>query len=79
MFGLDVRDPADRPRIERLIGRRAFAVLATNQRRPPYLRSLLHCLDALDSLNTSRPTELASKPRRRYLILANHPRRTRAR
>jgi len=79
-FGLDVRDPADRRRIEPLIGRRAYAVLAPNARRPPYLRSLLHCLDALDSLNASRPTEPTSEPRRWYSILTSDlPRRARAR
>ena len=80
MFGLDVRDPADRDAIEQLIGRRAYAPLAPHARRPPSLRSLLHCLDALDSLNASRPTASARKPRRRYSILASDlPRRARAR
>jgi hypothetical protein len=80
MFGLDVRDPADRGAIEQLIGRRAYAPLAPHARRPPSLRSLLHCLDALDSLNASRPTASARKPRRRYSILASDlPRRARAR
>lgn len=79
-FGLDVRDPADRRAIEHLIGRRAYVVLAPNARRSPYLRSLLHCLDALDSLNASRPTEPGWGPRRWYSILTSDlQRRARAR
>jgi hypothetical protein len=80
LFGLNVRDAADRGAIEQLIGRRAVATLAPNARRPPTLRSLLHCLDALDSLNVSRHAEPTSRRRRRYSILTSDlPRRARAR
>lgn len=78
--GLDVRDPADRGTIEQLIGRSARVLLTPHGRRPPTLHSLLRCLDALDSINTSRPTAAAPLPRRRYLNLTfNRPRRARAR
>jgi hypothetical protein len=55
LLSLDLRDPADRPRIEQLIGRRAYTVVAPGKRRPPLLRSLLHCLDVLDALDPTRP------------------------
>ena len=62
---LDLNDPADRPRIEQLIGHRAYAVLVRGERRPPFLRSFLHCLDALDALDPTRPTASPSRSRRR--------------
>jgi hypothetical protein len=49
---LDLNSEADRPEIERLIGRRAYLTLAAGGRRPPRLRALLTCLDVLDSLAT---------------------------
>jgi hypothetical protein len=55
-FGLDLREPLDRGAIERLIGHRTYVVLTRNSRRPPTMRSLLQCLDALDSLIASRST-----------------------
>ena len=64
---LDLREPNDRAQIEQLIGRRAYLLLVSRPRRRPYLRSLVHCLDALDALETSRQsasTPVASKSRR---------------
>ncbi len=58
---LDLNDPADRDQIEHVIGSRAYAVLVPGAGRPPYLRSLLHCLDVLDALDPTRPTHLASR------------------
>jgi hypothetical protein len=72
---LDLGDPADRRGIEQLIGRRAYAVLVRGERRPPLLRSLLHCLDALDALEHSRPAAPPSRSRRRTPIFI--PRRLR--
>lgn len=60
---LELNDPADRLAIERLIGRRAYAVLVKRRHRPPFLGSLLHCLDMLDALDPSRPTR-PSRPGR---------------
>jgi hypothetical protein len=69
---LDLHDPADRRRIEQLIGRRAYAVLARGERRPPLLRSLLHCLDVLDALDHTRPAAPPSRSRRRTPIFIPH-------
>jgi hypothetical protein len=52
---LDLNDPADRPRVELLIGPSAYGILVRSQRRPR-LRSLLHCLDALDAMDAPGPT-----------------------
>lgn len=66
---LDLSDPADRLEIERLIGRRAYAVLVRGERRPPLLRSLLRCLDALDALDPGRrPPPPPPRPRRRMTM-----------
>ncbi len=61
-YQLDLGDPADGPRIEQLIGRRAYGLIIGGRRRPPLLRSVLHCLDALDALDGTRPTAPA-RPR----------------
>ena len=50
-LGLDLADPAHRAAIERLIGADAYAALRADWRRPPPLRSVVRCLDALDTLN----------------------------
>ena len=74
---LDLNDPADRPGVEALIGRSAYAVLVRRDRRP-MLRSLLHCLDALDTLGPTMPTAPRSRPRRRAPNFVTHRlRRTR--
>ena len=57
VYQLDLGNPADRPEIERLIGRRAYAVLVRGERRPPLLRTFVHCLDALDALHPRRARE----------------------
>ena len=49
--GLDLADPADRAAIERLIGTEAYATLRSGRQRPPLLRSVVRCLDALDTLD----------------------------
>lgn len=51
---LHLGNPADRPEIEQLIGRRAYRTLVGNGRHRMRLRSLVHCLDALDGLDTAR-------------------------
>jgi hypothetical protein len=51
--GLDLSDPQQRPAIEQLIGRQAYRVLSTNSGRLPTLRALLHCLDALDAIDST--------------------------
>jgi hypothetical protein len=74
---LDLNDPADRPGVEALIGRSAYAVLVRRERRP-MLGSLLHCLDALDTLSPTMPTAAPSRRRRRLPTFAPHRlRRTR--
>lgn len=53
--GVDLLDPADRDRVDQLIGRPARRVLATGRRRRPVsLRSLRRCLDALDALDKAQ-------------------------
>jgi hypothetical protein len=69
---LDLHDPADLRRIEQLIGRSANAVLVRGERRPPLLRSLLHCLDVLDTLDHTRPAAPPSRSRRRTPIWIPH-------
>jgi hypothetical protein len=79
-YQLDLLDPADRPGIEQMIGHRAYAVLVRGERRPPFLRSFVHCLDALDALDPTRPIALRSRSRRRSRNFAPHrPRRARER
>jgi hypothetical protein len=51
LHGLDPGDPADRPAIERLVGEAAYATLALPATRPPRVRAVFHCLDALDRLD----------------------------
>ena len=49
--GLDLADPAHRAAIERLIGAAAYATLRADWQRPPLLRSVVRCLDALDTVD----------------------------
>lgn len=49
--GLELADPSHRAPIERLIGAEAYATLLANWQRPPSLRSVIRCLDALDTLD----------------------------
>lgn len=79
-FKLDPLDPADRPMIEQMIGRDAYAVLARAERRPPFMRSFIHCLDALDGLDPTLSVALQSSSRRRFPNFTPHrPRRARER
>lgn len=74
-YQLDLLNPADRPRIEHLIGHHAYAVLVRGERRPPLLRSFIHCLNALDALDPTKPITL--RPRSRPWFLNFTPRRPR--
>jgi hypothetical protein len=77
---LDLFNPADRLQIEQLLGRRVYAVLARSDRRPPPLRSVLRCLDALDALDPMRPpAPLPGPARRTPASLPRRPRRSRER
>jgi hypothetical protein len=67
---LDLIDPADHRKIEQLIGRSTCALLVWDERRPPSLRSLLHCLDVLDALDPTRATAPPSRPRHQTPIFA---------
>lgn len=79
-YELDLLDPADRPSIEDMIGRRAYAVLVHGERRPPLLRSFIHCLDALDALDPTQPVGQRAERRRRLPNLTRYrPRRARER
>jgi hypothetical protein len=74
---LDLGNPTDRPEIEQLIGRRAYRTLLSNGRRRMRLRSLVHCLDALDGLDAAR--NQVTRPRsadRRRSFTRFDPRRT---
>ena len=51
---LDLRNPADRAEIERLLGARAYATLQPPTRGLPKLRDLVECLDRLDDLDPDR-------------------------
>ncbi|MHA6624805.1 hypothetical protein ACU61A_05255 [Pseudonocardia sichuanensis] len=51
LHGLDLGDPRDRAAIERLVGEAVYATLALPATRPPHVRSVLRCLDALDRLD----------------------------
>jgi hypothetical protein len=81
---LDLDNALDRSRIEQLIGRRAYVVLARGRRRQVRLRALLRCLDALDVLaaidpaDTVRATTPAPRARRRPLTFTR-PRQRSAR
>ena len=80
LYQLDLLNPADRPRIEQLIGHHAYAVLVRGERRPPFLRSFIHCLNALDALDPTKPIVLRSRSRRWSPNFTPHrPRRARER
>jgi hypothetical protein len=80
LYQLDLLNPADRPRIEQMIGHHAYVVLVRGERRPPFLRSFVHCLNALDALDPTRPMALRSRSRRRSPNFTPHrPRRARER
>ncbi|OZM76507.1 hypothetical protein CFP66_41000 [Pseudonocardia sp. MH-G8] len=55
--GLDLGDPRDRRAIEHLIGEAAYATLALPANRPPHVRAVQHCLDALDRLDPTPAAE----------------------
>jgi hypothetical protein len=77
-YQLDLLNSADRPRIELLIGHRAYAVLVRSERRPPFLRSFVSCLNALDALDPTKPEVLPSRSRRWPLkFVPRRPRRAR--
>lgn len=80
---LDLDKAADRPRIEQLIGRRSYQVLARSGRRATGLRALLRCLDTLDGLDALDPADTvraAAMPRaRRRTMTFTRPRPRRAR
>jgi hypothetical protein len=79
-YQLDLLNPADRSGIEQLIGHHAYAVLVRGERRPPFLRSFIHCLNALDALDPAKPITLRSRSRRwSPSIATNAPRRPRER
>jgi hypothetical protein len=63
---LDLASPADRPEIEQLIGRRAYRLLVRSDPRRMRLRSLLHCLDALDRLDAARDPVRWTRPAGRH-------------
>jgi hypothetical protein len=63
-YQLDLLNPADGPGIEQLIGHHAYAVLVRGERRPPFLRSFIQCLNALDALDPTKPITLRSGSRR---------------
>jgi len=53
---LDLRNPADRPRIEQLLGHASYRLLVRGRMaRQPTLRSLVRCLDALEALDPLDP------------------------
>lgn len=62
LYHLDLQDPADRPTIEHLLGRRPYRLLTRGESRPVSLRALLRCLDALDVVNTLDAVDLARLP-----------------
>ena len=72
LYQLDLLNPADRPRIEQMIGHHAYAVLVRGEHRPPFLRSFIHCLDALDALDHTRPIALQSGSRRLFPNFTPH-------
>jgi hypothetical protein len=76
---LDLLDPAYGPRIQQLLGRRAYIVIIRGERRPVSLRALLHCLDALDALDAldlTRTPQPAPSRRRTRTFIPHRPRRT---
>jgi hypothetical protein len=80
LHGLDLLNPADQPRVQQLIGRRAYLVVTRGERRPASLRALLQCLDALDALNALDPNQtlppVQLKQRRGRNLIPHRPRRT---
>ena len=58
---LDLDDPSHRLGIEQLIGSVAYVTLCQPRRRP-LLRSVVHCLDALDRLDPSRSSPVPRVP-----------------
>ena len=64
LYQLDLLNPADRAGIEQLIGHDAYIILVRGERRPPFLRSFIHCLNALDALDPTKPITLRSRTRR---------------
>ena len=64
LYQLDLLNPADRAGIEQLIGHHAYAILVRGERRPPFLRSFIHCLNAVDALDPAKPITLRSRTRR---------------
>jgi hypothetical protein len=72
---LELQNAADRSRIEQLLGRRAYLLLARGERRPVSLRALLQCLDALDVLDAlalTQPAPPLQSSRSRKLTLIPH-------
>jgi hypothetical protein len=69
---LDPLNPADHPSIEQLLGHHAYAVLVRGKRRPPFLRSFIRCLDALDALDPTKPITLRYRPRHRFSNFTRH-------
>jgi hypothetical protein len=77
--GLDLSRAEDRPQIEALIGRGPYRVLAQNRRRPPLLRSVMACLDAIDALDPTHRVVAAPQPTFwSSLVNPSRPRRTHA-
>jgi hypothetical protein len=75
---LDLASPADRSEIEQLIGRRAYRLLVRSGPRRMRLRSLLHCLDALDRLDEARnPVQRPRSTGRHRSFTRSAPRRAR--
>jgi hypothetical protein len=75
LYQLDLRNPADHPKIEQLIGRRTCAILVQGDRRPPSLRVFIRCLDALEALDARRLSEPPSFRRRDSIFTPHRPRR----
>lgn len=48
---LDLKNPDHRPQIEQLVGRRAYRCLTRSAGRGLWMRSLLHCLDVLETVD----------------------------
>jgi hypothetical protein len=53
MRQLNLRDPRDRPEIERLLGRGPYLLLSRTDNKRALLRSYLRCLDAVAALERS--------------------------
>ncbi len=59
--GLDLNNAEHRPAIEDRIGSGAYRPLVSSQGRVPRLRTLLNCLDALDSIHDAAPQSRARR------------------